>query len=85
MDAGVRLDLAVYELPGEEFRGLDVEDLLRPAGELEGFGVREPQLLLGTQGALSYARLERVVGYEGDVVANVQARVLSMSAGSRGA
>ena len=85
MDAGVRLDLAVYKLPGEQVRGLDGKDLLRPVGELEGLGVCQPQLLLGPQRSLPHARLESVLGYERDVVANVQVPVLSRSASSHGA
>jgi hypothetical protein len=85
VDAGVRLDLAIYELPREQVRRLDVEYLLRPAGELEGLGIRQPQLLLCAQGSLPHAQLEGVLGYEGDVVADVQGRVLFDSAGALGA
>jgi hypothetical protein len=46
--ARVRLDLAVYELPGEAVLGLGGEDLLGPAGQLEGLGVGEPELFFGT-------------------------------------
>src|SRR5215212_7785561 len=64
VDAGVRLDLTVYELPGEKLLGLDVEYLLRPAGELEGLGVRQPKKILRDQSALKKTRHPNVIGNE---------------------
>jgi hypothetical protein len=70
--ARVRLDLAVYELPREQGRRLDGQNLLRAVGELESLGVGEPQLLFRAEGAFLRALLESVLGYERGLVAGIQ-------------
>src|SRR5215207_4734499 len=61
VDAGVRLDLAVYELAGVVTFGGSGEDLLGAAGELGSLGIGEPELFFGPQGTLPHVLLEGVL------------------------
>jgi hypothetical protein len=55
------------------------QNLLCPVSELEGLLVSEPQFFFRAEGALLYALLEGVFGYERGVVADVQTSPLRIS------
>jgi hypothetical protein len=72
VDAGVRLYLAVDELPGEAVCRLGGQYLLCAVREFEGARVGEPELLFGAQSALRGAGLEGVLGYERGLLGGAQ-------------
>src|ERR687897_1994232 len=61
VDAGVRLDLAVYELAGVVAFGGSDEYLLGAASEPGRLGIGEPELFFGPQGTLPHVLLEGVL------------------------
>jgi hypothetical protein len=65
VDAGVRLDLAVYELSGVVAFGGPAEYFLGAAGELHRRGVSEPELFFGAQSTLRKVPFEGPFGDQG--------------------